>query len=180
MKRNVRNFHNLDASQAMTVFNALLPSDELDQAVVQIRRLYPEILVARDDTVQLWVKGKAWLATPDPKDLAIGLDIFRSIAALNPRDYWASMLHGACMFWSGRPHEAIKELLRARDVDPKFPHAYAIGAKCFVALGCPEDAVQLVKQMLDTELTLKEKDHYNKVLEALEVGRRKLSRFRFN
>ena len=149
--------------EAMLVFNTLCTTDQLDDIIPRVAAAYPGLPVERDNTLQLWTEGKAWLATPDPKDLARGLRIFSAIAARKPTDYWAAVLHGGCMLWSGRPAEALPKLTRARQLDESHPHAFVFGAQCLVKLGQPSDAANLVRMMLEADLKLTERDHYEKV-----------------
>lgn len=61
---------------------------------------------------------------------------------------------------------------RARSIDPLYPHAYTIGAQCLAQLpGRRPEAVALVQAMLETPqpLKLNEPDHFDKVVEALQL-----------
>lgn len=123
---------------------------------------------------ELWVAGKEWIASPDPKNILAGIHIFKSICDANPLDYWGHILYGGCKFWSGQGkhtnEEALAILQRARELDPRYPHAYSIAAQVLQALHRGEEAVGMVQALLEREdLLLEETDHYQKIVEGLQV-----------
>lgn len=90
---------------------------------------------------ELWVKGFAWIQAPQ-KDFIQGLNIFSKIVALKvatllsgaifsyplveqPDDYWATVLTGGCLTWSGRAKEGEPYLRKATQLDPNMPHGYS-------------------------------------------------------
>lgn len=158
-----------------------LDAPELPHIVSQAVSRYPELRekIQVEDPVQvLWRQGHKWLQNPE-KNVKEGAVLFGKICELAPLDYWAAVLYGGCLFWSGRPTEALNPLDRALRIDPQFPHAYSIGAQVRASLNRSDEAVDLVARMLDVDgLKLLEPDHFDKVIEALQVvARSKSPRF---
>lgn len=117
-----------------------------------------------------WVEGHAWLRA-EPKDVARGVTIFKRIVDADPNDYWAHVLYGGCLFWSGRPADALAPLARARAIDPQRPHGYSVGAQCLKGLRRGPEAVALVCDLFDQPtLKLEEPDHFDKLVEAVQVA----------
>ena len=128
-----------------------------------------------------WEAGKRWLASPK-KDVKAGVEIFENVVRAVPRDYWGNLLLGGCLFWSGRPYEALSPLNLALEVDPCYPHSYSILAQVFFSVKKPAAAGQCVVRMLNVvpALKLDEPDHYDKVVEAMQVAKKVFSQMEYS
>ena len=100
-----------------------LRHENLNQLVEAAALRYPEKAVqiraaGEPNLLQgAWERGRKWLAKPK-KDAKLGVSIFQDIIALSPSDYWANVMLGACLLWSGGPLvRALKSLDVARSVD---------------------------------------------------------------
>jgi hypothetical protein len=157
-----------------------LRADNLNLVVEDIVARYPrleqEIREAAKIRMsqELWVEGKRWIAKPnkDLSDVANGVELFGEIARLDPQDYWSRILYGGCLFWSQKPAVALSgPLEEALKLDPGYPHSYSLAAQCLLAVGRKDEAVEKVNAMLDyPDLKLHEPDHFDKVIEAMQVA----------
>jgi hypothetical protein len=145
----------------------------------------------------LWNEGKQWLSSPDPKNLHEGIRIFGLLVSSSPLDYWALIVYGSCLlastgsFNGGSKAKSCREdvvnyMTQARGINARYPHGYCIGAQALHQLGRGDEAVALVGSMLDRTdllvsralhykklnkdcLQLTEPDHFQKILESLQV-----------
>jgi hypothetical protein len=146
------------AAAALGLLGAENADVELSAMVAEAKAQYPEWsglidaanLVSEGATAGLWVRGKAWIASPK-KDFAVGEQLFGAIVRAKPGDYWATLLLGGCKLWSGRPALAEPHLRTAIGLDPALPNGYAVLAQCLALQWRPADAHAVVEDMVGKE-----------------------------
>lgn len=161
----------------MALVDLNVAAEQLASIATAAKLRYPELAEKIDQVAKvdpskgLWLLGHKWLVT-EPKDLPRGLDIFGRLVAVASTDYWAHILFGACLVWSGQPARALEILEQARSIDPLFPHSYVVAAQAAKLLGRPADAVASIERLFEQGSAIKcdEADHFQKIVEAVQIA----------
>ena len=163
------------AVDAMTLL-ADLSDPQLAEHVTQATQRYPSLAKQLKEAgvvnpnQALWVEGHQWLQSAH-KDLKAGLRIFGALCGNDPLDYWAHVLYGGCFLWSGEPARALPIVRQARDIDPLFPHSYALEAKSLLAQQRRDEAFAVVERLLEVDsIKIGEPQHLDEIVNAVQVA----------
>lgn len=117
-----------------------------------------------------------WVMNPN-KNFFEGRDLFARMVQFKPEDFWANLIYGACLTLTGAAAQGEAFIRKAKAVEDKVPHAYAMLAQNLKAQNRTAEAVAVVDELLGRapfESVASDADHANKIIEALEVANQSL------